>query len=95
MLKRPFEWDLIKAEANYRKHGVDFPTATTAFHDPFGIEKFDPRSDDYGEDRFTLTGMSGGSLLVVVFTERDEAIRIISARQATRREHDDYYRQNS
>ncbi len=72
-----------------------FPTATEAFNDPFGIEAFDTRSDQYGEDRFVLTAMGGGALLVVVFTERDEAIRIISARRATRQEHDDYYRQNS
>ena len=95
MIKLTFEWDAVKAEANDRKHGVDFPTATEAFSDPFGIEAFDTRSGEYGEDRFILVAMGGGSLLVVVYTERDEAIRIISARQATKQEHDDYYRQNS
>jgi uncharacterized DUF497 family protein len=94
-MKSRFEWDPAKAEANDRKHGVDFPTATEAFGDPSGIEEFDPRSDEYGEDRFILIAMGGGALLFVVFTERDDAIRIISARQATRQEHDDYYRQNS
>jgi len=90
-----FEWDAVKADANYRKHGVDFPTATEAFSDPFGIEEFDTRDDEHGEDRFILTAMGGGSPLVVVYTERGEAIRIISARRATRQEHDDYYRKNS
>ena len=90
-----FEWDAAKAEANYRKHGVDFPTATEAFGDPFGIEEFDPFSDEYGEDRFRLIAMGGGSLLAVVYVERTGNIRIISARHASRQEHDDYYRQNS
>ena len=90
-----FEWDDAKAEDNYLKHGVDFETATEVFADLFAIEEPDPRSDDYGEDRFCITGMGGGALLVVVYTEREERIRIISARRATKREHDDYYRQNS
>jgi uncharacterized protein len=90
-----FEWDAAKAEANYLKHGVDFPTATEVFGDPFGIEEADPRSAEYGEDRFLITGTGGGSLLTVVYTERGESLRIISARRATKREHDRYYLQNS
>jgi len=88
-----FEWDAAKAEANYLKHGVDFPTATEVFDDPFGIEEADPRQ--YDEERFLISGMGGGSLLTVVYTERGESIRIISARRATKREHDNYYLQNS
>jgi uncharacterized DUF497 family protein len=95
MATRRFEWDAIKAEANLLKHGVDFPTATEVFGDPFGIDQLDSRSDQYGEDRFILVAMGGGSLLVVVYTERDDAIRIFSARRATRQENDDYYQQNS
>jgi uncharacterized DUF497 family protein len=90
-----FEWDDAKAEANYQKHGVDFETATEVFADLFAIEELDPGSDDHGEDRYRITGMGGGALLVVVYTEREERIRIISARRATKREHDDYYHQNS
>ncbi|HEX7760090.1 MAG TPA: BrnT family toxin [Caulobacteraceae bacterium] len=90
-----FEWDAAKAEANYLKHGVDFPTAAEVFSDPFGIEEADPRSAGYGEDRFLLTGMGGGSLLTVVYTERGESLRIISARRATKHEHDNYFLQNS
>lgn len=90
-----FEWDDEKAEANYRKHGVAFETATEVFADAFAIEDRDPESDDYGEERFRVTGMGGGALLVVVYAEREERIRIISARRATKKEHDDYYRQNS
>jgi uncharacterized DUF497 family protein len=90
-----FEWDAAKAEANYLKHGVDFPVAIEVFSDPFGIEQADPRSAEYGEDRFLITGMGGGSLLTVVYAERGESLRIISARRATKREHDNYYLQNS
>jgi len=89
-----FDWDDEKAESNYRKHGVDFDTATDVFADMFAIERAD-LSIPYGEDRFLITGMASGQLLTVVYTIRGETIRLISARQATRREHDDYYRQNS
>ena len=90
-----FDWDEDKAEANYRKHGVDFETATEAFADHFALERFDPLSPDYGEDRFLITGMAGGQLVTVVYTDRENIIRLISARRASKREHDDYYRQNS
>jgi uncharacterized protein len=90
-----FDWDGDKAEGNYRKHGIDFETAIEVFKDPFAIEGFDQLSPGYGEDRYLIVGMAGGQLLTVVYTERDEVIRLISARRASRREHDDYYRQNS
>jgi len=90
-----FEWDAAKAEANYVKHGIDFATAAETFGDVFGIEEADPRNAEYGEERFLITGMGGGSLLTVVYTERGESVRIISARRATKREHDNYYLQNS
>ena len=90
-----FDWDDSKAETNYRKHGIDFETATEAFGDHFALQKFDPFSADYGEDRFLITGMAGGQLVTVVYTDRDGIIRLISARRATKREHDDYYLQNS
>lgn len=88
-----FEWDDAKAAANYAKHGVSFRRARLAFADPFGIAEYDDR-EDYGEDRFTRTGMVEGTLLFVSYTERGERIRIISARRATRDEQDDYYQQN-
>jgi uncharacterized protein len=50
--------------------------------------------NDYGEDRFTRIGMVEGTLLFVSYTERDDRIRIISARRATKHEQNDYYRQN-
>jgi uncharacterized DUF497 family protein len=90
-----FEWDDRKAEANFRKHGVDFETATEVFSDHFAIEEFDPDSGVHGEDRYRRTGMASGTLVTVVYTERQDRIRIISARRATTREHDEYYRANS
>ncbi len=89
-----FEWDKAKGEANFHKHGVDFETATLVFADPFAIGRTD-ESAAYGEIRLLITGMADGALLTVVYTERGEVIRIISARRATKKEHDDYYRQNA
>jgi len=69
--------------------------AKTVFKDPFAIEFLDDR-EDYGEERFVIIGMAEGQvLLFVAYTERVERIRIISARRATQREQDDYFRQNA
>jgi hypothetical protein len=58
--------------------------------DPFAIERLDDR-EDYGEERFILIGSAPGSILTVIYAERNGRIRIISARQATKREQDDYF----
>ena len=89
-----FEWDDAKAAANFRKHGVTFEQAAYAFRDPFAVEWID-KSAVYGEERVILLGMSGGQILSVVYTERGERLRIISARRATKHEKDNYYRQNA
>ncbi len=65
------------------------------FQDSFAIEERDLRSAVYGEDRYLIIGMGGGTLVAIVYTERGETIRIISARGAGKREHDNYYGQNS
>lgn len=81
-----FEWDPAKDDANARKHGVTFHEASTAFGDPLSITIADPDHSE-SEERFLLLGRStGGRLLSVSHTERQDAIRIISARPATRRE---------
>ncbi len=79
-----FVWDRRKAASNLRKHGVSFEEAATAFDDPLGA--FYP--DKLHEDRFILVGFSRRErLLYVVHAEVGaEAIRIISARKATRHE---------
>jgi uncharacterized protein len=67
--------------------------ATEVFKDPFAIERLDDR-EDYGEKRFILIGSAAGSILTVIYAERNGRIRIISARQATKREQDDYFTEN-
>ncbi len=90
-----FEWHEAKAEANLQAHGVSFDLAKSVFKDPFAIERLDDRKD-YGERRFVIIGMAEGHVvLFVAFTEREERIRIISARRATQHEQDDYFQQNS
>jgi hypothetical protein len=89
-----FEWGSAKAVLNFHKHGVTFEQAAYAFRDPFGVEWIDERAS-YGEDRVILLGMSGGQILSVVYTERGERLRIISARRATKHEKDNYYRENA
>ncbi len=89
-----FEWNDAKAAANFRKHGVAFEQAVFAFLDPFAIEWLDDRAV-YGEERIILLGRAGGQILSVVYAERDERLRLISARRATKHEKDNYYRQNA
>jgi hypothetical protein len=76
------------------RHGVSFELAIKIFKDPFGVERLDDRGG-YDEDRFILTGTAEGALLTVVYTERADHIRIISARRATKHEQDDYFIENS
>jgi hypothetical protein len=85
-----FEWHGQKAAANSAKHKVTFEDASTVFGDPLGRITDDPRHSE-GEERFVLLGQSDRHrLLVVLFTERGEAIYLISARKATRRERREY-----
>ena len=94
MLSHQFEWDDAKDSTNYQKHGVAFLTATKAFDDVYGIDEVDD-SMRYDEQRVRLLARVGEALLLVVYSERGETIRIISARQATRREHERYFRENT
>lgn len=85
-----FDWDLKKAEANLRKHGVSFDEAATVFLDPLAVSGPDP-DHSLEEDRYITFGLSLlGRLLAVCHTYRPGAIRIISARRVTRRERDLY-----
>jgi len=94
-MKLQFEWQKDKAESNWRRHGVSFELATTVFRDPFAIERLDDR-EDYGEPRFVMLGMAEGQvLLFVAYTEREDRIRLISARRATLREEENYFEQNA
>ena len=85
-----FSWDPQKAAANLRKHGVAFPDAATAFGDPLSVTIPDP-DHSANEARFLLVGMTaGGQLVVIAHSERGNDIRLISAREATRRERETY-----
>lgn len=85
-----FEWDEHKAATNERKHGVTFEEAATCFYDPLQVAYYDPDHSEE-EDRDILIARSDHDrLLLVIYTLRGEAIRIISARQLTRRETQDY-----
>ena len=85
-----FEWDEIKAEENFGKHGISFEEAKTVFNDPLSITIYDPDCST-DEDRFLDVGLSStGRILVVSYTERGKNIRLISGREATRKERKNY-----
>ena len=79
------DWDPNKAKTNRVSHGVSFPDAEAVFYDPHGITREDESAE--GEQRFVTLGLDHlGRMLVVVYTYRDDTIRMISARKATRNE---------
>lgn len=85
-----FEWDPDKAETNRRKHGVTFEESLTVFGDPLAAI-FDDEAHSIEELREIIIGYSEQNrLLLVSFTERNEKVRIISARRASKRERRDY-----
>jgi len=85
-----FKWNESKAARNVSKHRVSFEEAKTIFDDPLYVDFYDPDySDD--EERYLIVGESNqGRLLIVSYTERGDAIRIISAREVTRIEREVY-----
>ncbi len=77
-----YEWDPAKAQANQRKHGIDFADAAVSLEDPNALVVPDPDADD--EERYVCLGADpAGQLIVTVYTYRGETIRIISARLAS------------
>lgn len=85
-----FTWDLNKANSNVTKHGVSFEEASTVFADFLSCLIADPLYTEQ-EERFILLGMSNNQrLLIVVHTEQEDTVRIISARPATARERNQY-----
>jgi uncharacterized DUF497 family protein len=83
-----YQWDPKKAQSNHKKHGVAFADAVTVFPDEFALTI----EDDYPhEQRFVTIGRDAfDRILVVVYTWRDDSIRIISARNATPQERKKY-----
>ena len=85
-----FEWDAAKATKNIEVHGISFDEASTAFKDALSLTIYDPLHSEQ-EERFILIGNSYlNRLLVVVHTDRNDRIRIISARKATLKERRQY-----
>ncbi|BAU14267.1 hypothetical protein LEP3755_48130 [Leptolyngbya sp. NIES-3755] len=83
-----YQWDNNKAAANLNKHGIDFADAVSVFADDLAITVTDDR---FEEERFITIGIDAfGRILVVVYTMRDDEIRLISARKATRQERTQY-----
>ena len=86
-----FEWDGNKARTNVLKHNVTFEEATTVFADERSLTIENPIRS-LGERRFVTMGTSAGNrVVVVVHTERNGRIRIISARPASRKERRQYH----
>ncbi len=85
-----FEWDEKKDKENFRKHKISFAEGKTIFYDPFSITIPDP-DHSVEETRFIDVGMSNASrILIVVYTERKERLRIIGVRKATKAERKKY-----
>ena len=90
--ERVFEWDSDKAKSNWRKHTVSCEDAALVFADENRIERYD-NEHSYDEDRYITIGKVE-SILFVIYTERGEITRLISARLATAKERRDYYAGN-
>ena len=85
-----FEWDTDKAIANLKRHKVSFQEASTVFGDTLSITIVDP-DHSVGEQRYIIIGSSYMErILMVSHTDRGERIRIISARELTRKERKAY-----
>jgi uncharacterized protein len=90
-----FEWNSVKAKANFEKHKIGFERASEIFLDPFMLSLFDEVHSEL-EDRWITIGKDRNNVTLVIihtFRELDKenySIRIISARRATKRENKQY-----
>lgn len=83
-----FEWDTAKDAANRRKHGIGFREASEIFRGLIVVS--DDNRRDYGERRLIALGEYDGDVIRVVFTERGDSIRMISAWKANRHDRESY-----
>ena len=86
-----FTWDDEKEKINIHKHGIDFTVAAAVFLDDYVTYDFNSIDEITGEERLSVTGWFAGKVMFIVYVERvringDDIIRIISAREATRKE---------
>lgn len=86
-----FEWDEEKNKINIKKHGMSFSEAVRVFLDEKRLEKYDAEHSTPDEERIKVLGLVN-RVVLVIYTERKENIRIISARFAEKEEIDEYYR---
>ncbi|MBQ9486330.1 MAG: BrnT family toxin [Selenomonadaceae bacterium] len=86
-----FVWDSEKAEINWKKHKVMFEDAARIFLDEYRYDDFDEIHSD-SEDRIKTVGFVM-NVLAVIYTERGDINRIISARRANRKEEAEYFGQ--
>lgn len=83
-----YAWDPAKAAENRRKHGIELADAVGVFEDPYGLTRPDP---EHAEERFVTLGRDLlDRVVVVVWTQDEDALRLISARRATARERRQY-----
>ena len=91
-MKLLIQYDESKNSLNIRKHSISFQTASKAFDDPQAVIIYDEEHSE-DEDRYNLIGAVNVHIIFVVYAIRNETVRIISARPATKREIERYYRQ--
>ncbi len=85
-----YSWDEEKAASNLEKHGVTFQEAASVFDDPLFVDFYDP-DHSIDEHRYLIVGRSNaGRLLIISYTERDEVVRLITARELTATERKAY-----
>ncbi|MGI5106792.1 BrnT family toxin [Treponema socranskii] len=90
--KGRFEWDSEKDRINKEKHGLTFEEASEIFKDPNSIEFYDNKNSMIDEDRYIVLGdIESAIICVVVYVDRREKIRIVSARPAVSKEEIKYY----
>jgi uncharacterized DUF497 family protein len=77
------DWDTYKSISNVEKHEISFRDAINVFSDPSSLT-INVSKPDYGEDGYKTIGMTDGLITTVVFTWRDDLLRIISARRRSR-----------
>jgi uncharacterized DUF497 family protein len=83
-----FDWDTKKRQTNIKKHGIDFSGLRKVFEKPM-LTRIDNR-EDYGETRWISLGDLNGKIVILVYTERENNVRLISARRATKNEENIY-----
>ncbi|MBR5914199.1 MAG: BrnT family toxin [Selenomonadaceae bacterium] len=86
-----FVWDSDKSEINLKKHRIAFEDAARVFLDEYRLDDYDENHSNF-EERFKTIGFVR-NVLAVIYTEREDINRIISARRATKREEEEYYGQ--